>query len=85
MRSIPPSRNRIGELQRLLGDAGEVLPRVAHGSPQYPAQGWYARLTDGKVHYLGDYSSLASQRIAQLLGGGEKTSPTVSFGPGDDA
>lgn len=82
-KTTPPSRNRTDELQRLLGDAGEVLPRVSHGSLDFPAQGWYAKLKrDGKLYYLGDYSSLAGARIAQLLSG-NGTHP--SFMPGEDA
>jgi hypothetical protein len=60
-------RSRRGELQRLLGDLGTVLPRVAHGSPERPAQGWYARLADGSEIFLGDYVAVAAVAINRLL------------------
>jgi hypothetical protein len=60
-------RSRRGELQRLLGELGEVLPRQSHGTPQRPAQGWYAELRTGEVVFLGDYEALASHRIVQLV------------------
>jgi hypothetical protein len=62
--------NRRDELQRMLGDVGEVLPRVAHGSKARPAQGWYAKVTEGpragKEVFLGDYSMLAGLMITRL-------------------
>jgi hypothetical protein len=61
-------RSRRGQLQRLLGDVGEVLPRQSHGNPLRPAAGWYARMhASGEVVFLGDYESLASHRIVQLV------------------
>ncbi|HWY91078.1 MAG TPA: hypothetical protein VNY31_10440 [Solirubrobacteraceae bacterium] len=59
-------RSRRGELQRLLGERGEVLPRIAHGTPNRPAQGWYARIGEEEV-FLGDYSSIAVVTIARML------------------
>jgi hypothetical protein len=53
-------------LQRQLGDLGEVLPRLEHGTPRMRAQGWYARLRDGKVHFLGDSTPIAMYEIAQI-------------------
>jgi len=60
-------RSRRGELQRMLGGLGTVLPRVMHGTPARPAQGWYAQLHDGREVFLGDYSMLAGMTIARLL------------------
>jgi hypothetical protein len=51
----------------MLGELGTVLPRVMHGSPGRPAQGWYAQLQDGREVFLGDYSMLAGLNIAKLL------------------
>jgi hypothetical protein len=59
-------RSRRGELQKLLGDRGTVLDRQGHGTPQRPAQGWYAQLTGGEIVFLGDYSLLAANRIQTL-------------------
>ena len=64
----PPSRTRQGELQRLLGDAGTVLPRQMHGTMARPAQGWYAQLNSGEEIFLGDYSSLAVAAIIRICG-----------------
>jgi hypothetical protein len=61
-------RTRRGELQRLLGERGTVLPRFAHGTPERPAQGWYAELADGQTVFLGDYSMLAAITITNLNG-----------------
>lgn len=61
-------RTRRAELQRMLGERGTVLPRVEHGTPERPAQGWYAELVDGKTVFLGDYSMLAVIAIANLDG-----------------
>jgi hypothetical protein len=64
-------RSRRGELQRMLGELGEVLPRVAHGNLEHPAQGWYARIDAGpragEELFLGDYSMLAGRRITELV------------------
>ena len=51
----------------MAGELGEILPRVEHGSPAYPAQGWYMRMPDGKTRFLGDYAMLASAAISRLL------------------
>lgn len=61
-------RTRRGELQRLLGERGTVLPRVMHGTSELPAQGWYAELLDGKTVFLGDYTALAAAAISKLNG-----------------
>lgn len=42
-----------------------MLPRLAHGTPEQPAQGWYAELPEGRV-FLGDYTSLAADAIREL-------------------
>jgi hypothetical protein len=61
-------RSKRGELQRMLGELGEVLPRQNHGTPQRPAQGWYARIaSSGEVVFLGDYHHLAGAKLAQLV------------------
>lgn len=54
------------ELQRMLGDRGIILERVAHGTLDRPAQGWYAML-DGEEVFLGDYFTLAAQRLMLML------------------
>jgi hypothetical protein len=64
-------RSRRGELQRLLGDLGTVLKRQSHGTPQRPAAGWYAKLSDGQIVYLGDYSALAVSAILALQRDGD--------------
>lgn len=51
----------------MLGDLGEVFPRVEHGTPARPAQGWYCRLTaDGSIVFLGDHFFLAGMKIREL-------------------
>jgi len=60
--------SRQAQLQRMLGDRGEVLPRVARGTAQHPAQGWYARLASGKLLYLGDHFPIACGTITSLNG-----------------
>ena len=64
-------RTRRSELQRVLGDYGTVLPRVMHGTPARPAQGWYAQMHKGpragEEVFLGDYMMLAGMAIARLL------------------
>lgn len=63
----------------MLGQYGTVLPRVQHGSPARPAQGWYARMDDGpragEEVFLGDYSMIAGMTIAKLLR--EATAPAA--------
>jgi hypothetical protein len=61
-------RSRRYELQRLLGDLGEILPRVECATPARPAKGWYARLSDGKIRFLGDNTRIAALAIAKLIG-----------------
>ena len=60
-------RSRRGELQRLLGEQGEILPRISIATVQMPAQGWYARMADGELTFLGDNTRLANQYIERLL------------------
>lgn len=64
-------RTRRGDLQRLLGDLGTVLPRQAHGTSARRAQGWYARLDagprKGETVFLGDYVSVSGLTINELL------------------
>ncbi len=60
-------RTRRYELQSLLGDRGEVLPRVECATPTLPAKGWYARMKDGKIRFLGDNTRIATLLIAKLL------------------
>ncbi len=50
----------------MLGERGTILPRVDHGTPERPAQGWYAKLTDGQEVFLGDYSMIAAMAIGNL-------------------
>lgn len=50
----------------MLGEAGYVLPRQMHGTAERPAQGWYAKLLDDSVVFLGDYSALAAAKIIEL-------------------
>jgi hypothetical protein len=59
--------SRRDQLQRMLGDDGEVLPRVSRGSSEFPAAGWYARVKTGKLEYLGDHFEIAIQKIAELI------------------
>ncbi len=61
------SRSKQAQLQRMLGELGTVLPRVMHGTPRCPAQGWYARLPDGRNVFLGDHAVLAGMNIAKML------------------
>lgn len=70
MPSAAYDRTRRGELQRLLGEAGTVLPRQRHGTVDRRAAGWYAELVDGRVVYLGDYVALAAIQIRQVLAEG---------------
>jgi hypothetical protein len=67
--AVKVDRSRRGELQCLLGDLGTILPRVAHGTPERPAQGWYALLVDGSEVFLGDYVAVAAVAISRLLEG----------------
>jgi len=64
---VANDRSRRGELQALLGDHGTILPRLQRGSPDRPAQGWYAVLANGSELFLGDYSRLAELAIRRLL------------------
>lgn len=65
MSTVRRDRSRRAELQRMLGELGEVLPRQVHGTPERPAQGWYAQLAD-EVVFLGDYTGIAYLTIARL-------------------
>ena len=62
-----PSRTHRGSLQNALGEAGEILPYLQNATPSMPARGWYARLSSGKLVFLGDSSSTAAVRIERLL------------------
>lgn len=46
------------ELQRTLGDRGEMLARVMRGNATYPAAGWYA-IVNGQLFYFGDHTGVA--------------------------
>ena len=48
-----------------------MLPRVAHGTRERPAQGWYALLVDGSEVFLGDYVAVAAVQINRLLEGAD--------------
>jgi hypothetical protein len=64
------SRTRRAELQLLLeakGIEGYVLPRQEHGTIERPAQGWYVKLADDRVEFLGDYMMLAAARMDLFL------------------
>ncbi len=50
----------------MLGERGEVLPRQSQGTPDHPAAGWYARMTSGRLVYLGDHTGIAFAKIAEL-------------------
>lgn len=59
-------RTRREELQALLeakGVDGYVLPRQEKGTIERPAQGWYVKLEDERVEFLGDYMMLAAVRM----------------------
>lgn len=64
--SLSYSSSRRAQLQRELGDIGEVLPRVSRGGGEFPAAGWYARIGD-ELLYLGDHTAVAFVQIAKLL------------------
>lgn len=59
-------RTRRGQLQRVLGDRGTILPCIEHATPEHPARGWYAELLDGSVTFLGDNAVLAGIAIDKL-------------------
>lgn len=61
------ARSRRCQLQSLLGELGEVLPRQPHGTPELRAQGWYAQLRGGALVFLGDYAELAMLTIRELV------------------
>jgi hypothetical protein len=65
-KSFSKAASRQAQLQRELGELGEVLPRMPRGEGIYRAAGWYAKLTDGKIFFLGDNSIVALQTIAKL-------------------
>lgn len=66
MSSLSYSASRKSQLQRELGDIGEVLPRVARGGGRYSAQGWYAEIA-GELVFLGDHFNVALTTIARML------------------
>jgi hypothetical protein len=49
------------------GIDGYVLPRQEHGTLERPAQGWYVKLADERVEFLGDYMMLAAARMDACL------------------
>lgn len=60
-------RSRRAELQRMLGDRGEILPRISTATEEMPAQGWYARMAEGgRIVFFGDNTRLATIHIARL-------------------
>jgi hypothetical protein len=61
-------RSQRAQLQRALGDAGEVLARVERGSTNRPAQGWYA-VVKGEEVFLGDHVAVGFVTIARMLNG----------------
>ena len=64
--SFAATASRRDQLQRMLGERGEVLPRISRGTPEHPAAGWYARI-DGEEVYLGDHTGIAFASIANRL------------------
>jgi hypothetical protein len=67
-KSFSKAASRQAQLQRELGELGEVLPRRPRGEGRYRAAGWYTKLADGKVFFLGDNTIVALQTIAKLRG-----------------
>jgi hypothetical protein len=66
--SFAATASRRAQLQRMLGDRGEVLPRISRGTAEHPAAGWYATI-DGEEVYLGDHAGIAFATIANRLNG----------------
>lgn len=64
--SLAYRTSRQAQLQRELGELGDVLPRIARGGGEFRAAGWYARV-DGTLIYLGDHFGVAYVTIAKLL------------------
>lgn len=63
-------RSRRGELNRLLGALGDVLPRQETGTFERPAAGWYAVMAgDGRLEFLGHSELIAAVKIRELGGG----------------
>lgn len=54
------------QLQRALGDLGEVLPRVPRGGGVHPAAGWYADI-GGELIFLGDHTGVAFVAVHELV------------------
>jgi hypothetical protein len=59
--------NRSGraQLQRELGELGEVMPYMYRGAGACLGPGWYARI-DGEMIFLGGHLAMAFVSIAQL-------------------
>lgn len=64
--SFSKAANRQALLQRELGELGTVLQRRPRGEGAYRAAGWYAKLAEGKLVYLGDNTTVAIVTIAKL-------------------
>lgn len=58
-------KSRQALLQRELGNRGEILPRIEHGTHETPAQGWWAILPSGERVFLGDHSGVSYAAIAR--------------------
>jgi hypothetical protein len=65
MRSVSSAGAR-PQLQRELGELGEVLPYMFRAVGECKAPGWYARV-DGELVYLGGHFVMACQAIGKLL------------------
>jgi hypothetical protein len=61
-------RSLRAQLQNALGDRGEILPHQKRGTFERPARGWYAKLVDGSVVFLGDHTMVAAVEISKLNG-----------------
>lgn len=64
--SLSYRTSRRAQLQRAIGDLGEVLERKSRGGGRFPAAGWYADIA-GELHYLGDHQGVAFVTIARLV------------------
>lgn len=52
----------------MLGDRGEVLPRISRGDARHPSAGWYAVIDEEEV-FLGDHTGIAFVTISNRLNG----------------